>query len=245
MPAIRPIVSARAKYARNTGTRARPGAHIHQYDDEHVVLLQRGQHVAPARRGLADAEPEEREGDLRQHVLRHEQRGLGEHEAEGLRRHVAADEVQVRGPEPAGGEHVAALARAQHHAPHEARRSRPVHEPDDQHHHEEGLCRRDVERKDRAHREEQVQPGQREEQLRAPHHHRIHPAARRSRRGCRAASPGRARGRWRAVRRASEICAPCRRRENWSRPKPSVPRRKMRAGSSTPNRCGGAEQPAR
>ena len=47
---------------------------------------------------------------------------------------------EVGGPEAARGQHVVALARAQHDAAHEARGPRPVDEADDEHDHEEGLA---------------------------------------------------------------------------------------------------------
>jgi hypothetical protein len=144
---------------------------------EHVIALEGGQHVSQARHRLAHPEPEEREGDLGQDVLRDEQRALGQEQAEGLGRDVPADQVEVARAEPAGRTHVVALPRAQHEAAHEARRPRPVHEADDEHEHQERLVRGEVERQGRAHREEEVEPGQGEEDVGRPHHDGVRPPA--------------------------------------------------------------------
>ena len=143
---------------------------------QHVVALQLGEHVPPARDGLAHAQPEEGKRHFRQDVLRGEEGGLGEEQPEGLGGDVPADQVEVGGAEAPGGQHVVALAGAQHHAAEEAGRAGPVDEADDEDHEQERLARRHVQGQHRPHREESLEPGQGQEQLGAPHEHGVEPA---------------------------------------------------------------------
>ena len=142
-----------------------------------MIVLQVGQHVAPARNRLAHPQTEEGEGHLGQDVLGYQQRRLGQEQADGLGRDVPTDQVEVRCPESAGGEDVAAFARGQDHAPDEPRRAGPVDEADDQHQQQERPGGRDAQRQHRPDREEQVEPRQGQEQLGAPHDDGVDPPA--------------------------------------------------------------------
>src|ERR1700739_4273318 len=71
--------------------------------DQDVVLLQVRQQIAPTGIRLAKSESKEGQRNLRDHVLRHQQCGLGQHDPVGMWQDVTAQDVKVRSSESATG----------------------------------------------------------------------------------------------------------------------------------------------
>src|SRR6266568_3932490 len=62
---------------------------------QHVILLQRAQHVSPAWHRFADAQSEERQRCFSGNILRDQQRRLSQQDAKCFRKNMAAQEVEI------------------------------------------------------------------------------------------------------------------------------------------------------
>ena len=127
--------------------------------------------------GSPTPRPKNDKRDLGEDVLRREQRRLRQENPDDLREHVPPQEIRIRRAEAARRHDVVARAGAQHETADQPRRTRPPDHRDDDQNQQEGLRGREVERQRHADRKEQIQPRQREEQLRDSHVDLVDPSA--------------------------------------------------------------------
>src|SRR5579872_1887015 len=137
--------------------------------DNGMVLHAFGEHIAPTGNGFADPESQEGEADFGQDELGNQDRGLREDDTPRLRQDVAAQEVEVRGAETAGGLDKIALLAAEYDGPNQSRGPDPSGGADDGNQEEERLSCGDVERQEGAEGEQEIEPGESEGELAGAH----------------------------------------------------------------------------
>jgi len=140
-------------------------------------LLEIGEEITPTGNGLGNAEAEEGEGHFGQYILRDEDCSLGEQDAGGFWKNVAAKEVDVGSPETSGGADEVAFFCAENDTADEPRGARPTNGPDDRDDKEEGLERIYRQREKGADGKKEVEPRQGKEEFGEAHQHIVLPAA--------------------------------------------------------------------
>src|SRR6266404_3923443 len=81
--------------------------------NQDAVLLQRTQHVTPARHRLIDSKTEERERYFGGNIPRNQQRGLGQQQAKGFRKNMSSQEVEIRSAEATCRQYVVPVSSAE------------------------------------------------------------------------------------------------------------------------------------
>ncbi len=135
------------------------------------------QHVAPRRARLLHADAEKRQHDLAQDVAGNRQRRGHDHVRHRVRQHVPRDDAQPAESERLGRRHVLALAHRQHQAADDARQAGPADERENRDDAEVDLLARQIDREDRAQRDDQIERRDAQQQLGRPHDDRVDEAA--------------------------------------------------------------------
>jgi hypothetical protein len=150
-------------------------------------LLEIGEQISPAWDGLRDAEAEKGEGHFGEHILRNEDPGLGQKDAESFGKNVPAEEIDVGGAEASGGADEVALFGAEYDATNEASGARPTDRGNDTDNQEEGLKRIYREREKGPDGKQEIEPWQGEEKFGDAHQDIVLPTAKAA--GCSTNAP--------------------------------------------------------
>src|SRR5690349_15060820 len=142
---------------------------------EDAVRLQLGEKIAPARNRLPDAQPEERQRDLRKNELRDEKRGHGQHNRVSLRDDMPPQDVQIGSAHGARRQHKGALSRAERDSANQACRAGPARESHHANQQKESVRGPDVQRENRPHGKQQIEPGQGQKKFEDAHQDGVGP----------------------------------------------------------------------
>src|SRR6202521_4229877 len=145
--------------------------------NQDAVLLQRTQHVTPARHRLIHSKAEEGERHFGGNIPRNQQRRLGKQHAKRFGQNVAPEEVEIRSAKAARRQNVVPISRARNPSSHQPGGPGPANQPDDAGQQKERADRTQMQRQECPHPKQEIEPGQREKQLRYAHQRLVNPAA--------------------------------------------------------------------
>src|ERR1700674_1076257 len=145
--------------------------------NQDAVLLQRTQHVTPTRHRLIHSKAEEGERYFGGNIPRNQQRRLGQQHAKRFGQNVAPEEVEIRSAKAACRQNVVPISRAENHSSHQPGGPGPANQSDDARQKEKRADRTQMQRQEGPHPKQEIEPGQREKQLRYAHQRLVNPPA--------------------------------------------------------------------
>src|ERR1700676_5449193 len=145
--------------------------------NQDAVLLQRTQHVTPTRHRLIHSKTEEGECYFGGNIPRKEKRRLGKQHPKSFGQNVTPEEVEIRSAKAAGRQNVVTVTGAENHSSHQPGGPGPANQADDAGQQKERADRTQMQRQEGPHPKQEIEPGQREKQLRYAHQRLVNPPA--------------------------------------------------------------------
>src|SRR6267143_6502969 len=128
--------------------------------NQDAILLQRAQHVTPARHRFVHSKTEEGERYFGGNISRNQQSRLGQEQAERFGQNVAAQEVEIRSAKATCRQNVVPVSRAENHSTHQPGRPRPANQADRAGQKEKGADRTQMQWQEGPHPEQEIEPRQ-------------------------------------------------------------------------------------
>src|SRR5580704_2695877 len=144
--------------------------------NQYAVLLQRTQHIAPARHRLTNSEAEEGERHFSGDILRNQQRRLCYQYPEGFRHDMPPQNVEIGSAQTPCCQNVVAVSRAENDSPHQSGRPGPANQSDHACQEKKSAERTQMQRQECAHTQQEIKPGQRKKKLSHSHQRLVNPA---------------------------------------------------------------------
>src|SRR6202790_2652116 len=145
--------------------------------NQDAVLLQRTQHVTPTRHRLIHSKTEEGECYFGGNIPRNEQRRLGKQHPKSFGQNVTPEEVEIRSAKAAGRQNVVTVTGAENHSSHQPGGPGPAKQAEYAGQQKERADRTQMQRQEGPHPKQEIEPGQREKQLRYAHQRLVNPPA--------------------------------------------------------------------